>query len=201
MELYSNVLPVFVFNNAKYDLTLIKSYLFSIFVDEQDLEYTVIAKADQFISFMYGDNQLVDILNFHAGHQVLIPCWKLEVLPKPKVFSPINDLITRTNYGSQKFPRIRPSTKSVLVVFFWKQNTWSRFFFWKVERPQSKLLSNWTYRSQHLQELRTISTCKTYGSRNDWVHSNTLLPRYYNKDIVPTLKEVQKIIAFTRIHI
>ena len=39
-----NVLPVFVFNSAKYDLNLIKSYLLPILVNERDIEPTVIKK-------------------------------------------------------------------------------------------------------------------------------------------------------------
>ena len=50
-ERYCNVLPVFGFNSAKNDINLIKSYLLPIFVNEQDIEPTVIKKANQFVSF------------------------------------------------------------------------------------------------------------------------------------------------------
>ena len=62
-----NVLPVSVFNSAKYVLNLIKSYLLPILVNEPDIEPTAIMKASQFISFKFGDIQLLDILNFLAG--------------------------------------------------------------------------------------------------------------------------------------
>ena len=67
LERYCNVLPVFSFNSAKYDLNLIKSYLLPIRVNEQDIEPTVIKKANQFISFNSGDIQLLDIVNFLGG--------------------------------------------------------------------------------------------------------------------------------------
>ena len=51
LERYFNVLPVFGFNCAKYDLNLIKSYLLHILVKEKDIEPTVIKKANQYISF------------------------------------------------------------------------------------------------------------------------------------------------------
>ena len=51
LERYCNVLIVFGFNSAKYDLKLIQSYLLPILVNEQDTEPTVIKKANQFISF------------------------------------------------------------------------------------------------------------------------------------------------------
>ena len=56
-ERYCNVLPVFGFNSAKYDFNLIKSYLLPILVNERDVERTVIKKANQFVSFKFGDIQ------------------------------------------------------------------------------------------------------------------------------------------------
>ena len=49
LERYCNVLPLFGFTRAKYDLNLIKSYLLPILVNKQDIEPTVIKKANQFI--------------------------------------------------------------------------------------------------------------------------------------------------------
>ena len=73
LERYCNVLPVFGFNSAKYDLNLKKSYLLPILVNERNIEPTVIKKANQFISFKSGDIQLLDIMNFLEVQQVLIP--------------------------------------------------------------------------------------------------------------------------------
>ena len=63
LERYCNVLYVFGFKSAKYDLNLIKSYLLPILVNERDNESTVIKKANQFISFNFGDIQLLDIIS------------------------------------------------------------------------------------------------------------------------------------------
>ena len=67
LERNCNVLPVFGFNSEKYDLNIIKSYLLPILVNERDIEPTVIKKANQFISFNFGDIQLLDIMNFFGG--------------------------------------------------------------------------------------------------------------------------------------
>ena len=67
LERYCNFLHVFSFNSAKYDFNLIKSYLLRILVNERDIESSVIKKANQFISFKFGDVQLLDILNFFGG--------------------------------------------------------------------------------------------------------------------------------------
>ena len=45
-ELYCNVLPVFGFNSAKYDINLIKSYLLPMLANGRDIEPTVIKKAN-----------------------------------------------------------------------------------------------------------------------------------------------------------
>ena len=66
-ERYCNVLPVFWFNVAKYDINLIKSYLLPILVNERLIEPTVIKKANQFVSSKFGDNQLLDNMNFLGG--------------------------------------------------------------------------------------------------------------------------------------
>ena len=48
-------------------MSLIKSYLLPILVNERDIEPTVIKKANQFVSFKFEDIQLFDIMNFVGG--------------------------------------------------------------------------------------------------------------------------------------
>ena len=67
LECYCNVLPVFGFNSAKYDINLIKSYLLPVLINARNMEPTVIKKANQFVSFKFGDVQLLDIMNFLGG--------------------------------------------------------------------------------------------------------------------------------------
>ena len=67
LERYCNVLPVFGFNSAKYDINLIETYLLPILINERNMEPIVIKKANQFVSFKLGDVQLLDIMNFLAG--------------------------------------------------------------------------------------------------------------------------------------
>ena len=67
LERYCNVLPVFGFNSAKYDINLIKSSLLPILINERNMEPIVIKKANQFVSFKFGDVQLLDIMNFLGG--------------------------------------------------------------------------------------------------------------------------------------
>ena len=88
LERYCNVLPVFGFNSAKYDINLIKSYLLPILINERGVEPTVIQKANQFISFKFGDIQLLDVMNFLGGGTSLDSFLKAYKTSETKEFFP-----------------------------------------------------------------------------------------------------------------
>ena len=88
LERYCDVSPVFGFNSSKYDLNLIKSYLLPILVNERDVEPTVIKKANQFISFKFGDIQLLDIMYFLGGATCLDSFLKANETSETKSFFP-----------------------------------------------------------------------------------------------------------------
>ena len=67
MERYFNVLLIFGFKSANYELYLMKSSLLPILVKERKIERNVIKKTNQYISFKFGDIQLLDIMNFFGG--------------------------------------------------------------------------------------------------------------------------------------
>ena len=87
-ERYGNTLPVFGFNSAKYDINLIKSYLLPILLNERQIEPTVIKKANQFVSFKFGDVQLLDIMNFLGGATSLDSFLKAYKTEETKGFFP-----------------------------------------------------------------------------------------------------------------
>ena len=88
LERYCKILTVFGFNSARYDPNLIKLYLLPILVNERDIETTVIKKANQFISFKFGDIQLLDIMNFLGGATSLDSFLKAYETSKTKKFFP-----------------------------------------------------------------------------------------------------------------
>ena len=87
-ERFCNTLPVFGFNSAKYDINLIKSYLLPILVNEQQIEPAVIKKSNQFVSFKFGDVQLLDIMNFLGGATSLDSFLKAYKTQETKGFFP-----------------------------------------------------------------------------------------------------------------
>ena len=72
----------------KYDLNLIKSYLLPILVNERDIEPTVIKKTNHFISFKFGDIQLLAIMNFLGGATSLDSSLKAYKTSETKIFFP-----------------------------------------------------------------------------------------------------------------
>ena len=123
LERYCNILRVFGFNSAKYDLNFIKSYLLPNLVNERDIEPTVIKKANQFMSFKIGDIQLLDKMNFLGGATSLDSFWKAYRFQKQKKISPTNGLITLTKCRIQNFFHMTPFTVNFVAVTLLKPNT------------------------------------------------------------------------------
>ena len=67
LEEDSNVFPVFSFSCTKYHINVIKSFLQPLFVNERQIEPIGIKKVFRFESFIFGDVQLIDRLNFLIG--------------------------------------------------------------------------------------------------------------------------------------
>ena len=86
LERHCNVTHVFGFNSAKYDLNLIKTYLAPNLVNERDIESTVMKKANQFISFNFGDIQLLVIMKFLGGATSLDSFLKAYISSQTKRF-------------------------------------------------------------------------------------------------------------------
>ena len=88
LKSYCNVLLIFGFNSAIFDLNLIKSSLLPVRVNERNIEPTVIKKANQLISFNFGDIQLLDVINFLGGATSLDSFLKAYKISETKRFFP-----------------------------------------------------------------------------------------------------------------
>ena len=107
LEHYCNVLPVFGFNGAKYDINLIKSYLLHILINEWNMEPTVIQKANQFVSFKIGDVQLLDIMNFLGRATSLDSFLKAYKTPETKGFFPYEWFDCQQKMNNSELPPLR----------------------------------------------------------------------------------------------
>ena len=62
--------------------------MLAILVNERDIEPTVLKKANQFVSFKFGDIQLLDIMNFLGGATTLDSFLKAYKTKETKGFFP-----------------------------------------------------------------------------------------------------------------
>ena len=108
LERYVNTLPVFGFNSGRYDLNLIKSYLIPYLIRDKEQETSVIKKANDFISFKFGDVQFLDIMKFLGGATTLDSFLKAYKASETKGSFLMSGLITQTNLIFLNCHRMKP---------------------------------------------------------------------------------------------
>ena len=64
LERYTNTQPVFAFDSDQYDVNFIKSYLIPLIINEKENETSVMKKANDLVSFKFGEVQLLNIVKF-----------------------------------------------------------------------------------------------------------------------------------------
>ena len=196
LESYCNVLPVLGFNSAKYDMNLIKSYLLPILINERNMEPIVIKKANQFVSFKFGDVQLLAIMNFLGGATSLDSILKAYKTAETKGFFPYEWFDCPQKMNNSELPPYD--------AFFSKLRNVN-----PLEKDYSdyqNLLSSGLKTEEALSKTK-LSKTPPSGDENYqylldiWNYENTctfknFLRWYNNKDVVPTLEAMQKMLAF-----
>ena len=197
LERYCNVLPIFGFNSAKYDLYLIKSYLLPIFVKERNIEPTDIKKVNQFISFKFGDIQLLDIMNFLGGTRSLDSFLKAYKTSETKGFFPYEwfdhlekmqkpELPPYDAFYSKLRSRNLLETEYTDYVNLLKSGltTEQAVIKRKLSKPPATGIENYHY----LQQIWKQEQMRSFKEFLRW---------YNKKDVVPTLEAIQKGLLFT----
>ena len=138
LERQCKILPAFGFNSAKYDLSLIKSCSLPILVKERDIEPFVIKKVNQFISFKFGNIQLLDIMIYNGGARSLYSFMKAYKTSETKSFHPTKGLIALTKCRIQNFPHMTPFTVTFAAAILSKLITRTMLIYWKLDWPQNK---------------------------------------------------------------
>ena len=195
-ERYCNVLPVFGFNSAKYDINLIKSYLLPILVNERDIEPTVIKKANQFVSFKFGDIQLLDIMNFLGGATSLDYFLKACKTKETKGFFPYEWFDCPEKMNNKELPPY-DSFSSILRNSNPLEKDYNDF---------QNLVNSGLTTEQAVAKLRMDRIPPTGFENYSYLQSvweNNHMPKlsdfvklYNNKDVVPILEAMQKKIEF-----
>ena len=196
LERYCNVLPVFGFNSAKYDIKLIKSFFLPILINERNTEPTVIKKANQFVSFNFGDVQLLDIMNFLGGATSLDSFLKAYKTAETKGFFPYEWFDCPQKMNSSELPpyddffsklrNVNPPEKDysdyqkLLICGLKTEEALSKM---KLSKPPPSGEENY----QYLLVIRNHENMCTFEDFLRW---------YNNKDVVLILEAMQKMLAF-----
>ena len=196
LERYCNLSPVFGFKSAKYDINLINSYLLPILINERNMEPIVVKKANQLVSFKFGDVQLLDLMNFLGGATSLDSFLKAYKTAETKDFFPYEWFDCPQKMNNSEIPpydaflskprNVNPLEKDYSDY----QNLFSSGLKTEDALSKMKLPKPPPSGEENYQYLLDI-----------WNHENkctfkNFLRWYKNKDVVPTLEAMQKMLAF-----
>ena len=195
-ERYCNTLPVSGLNSGKYDINLIKSYLLPILVNERQIEPTVIKKANQFVSFKFGDVQFLDIMNVFGGATSLDSFFKAYKTEESKSFFPYEWFDIPEKLNNKGVP---PNDS-----FFSKLRNISpleKYYNDFEHLTTSGLSSEQAVCKLRLSKIPPTSDEKYAYLRIVWVTDGMksfkdFLMWYNNEDFVPTVEAMRKMIEF-----
>ena len=195
-ERYCNMLPVFGFNSAKYDINLIKSYMLPIPLNERQTETAVINKANQFVSFKFGDVQLLDFMNFLGGATSLDSFLKAYKTEETKGFFPYEWFDNPEKLNNKELPPY-DSFFSKLRNFNPLEKEYNDF----ENLTTSGLPSEQAKCKLRLNNIPPTGDEKYAYLRSIWLSEGRksfkdFLIWYNNKDVFPTLEAMQKKIEF-----
>ena len=193
-ESYCNALPVFGFNSAKYDINMIKSYLLPLLVNEQQIEPAVIKKAIEFVSFKFGDVQLLDTMNILAGATSLDSFLKVYKTEETKGFFPYEWFDNPEKLNNKEIPPY-DSFFSKLRNINPLEKDYNDF----ENLTISGLSSGQAVCNLRLNKIPSTGDENYAYLRSIWVSEGMksfkdFLMWYRNKDVVPTLEAMQKMI-------
>ena len=197
-ERYCNVLPVFGFSNAKYDVNLIKSCLLPILVNERDVEPTVMKKVNQFVSFKFGDIQLLDIMNFLGGSTSLESFLKAYKTKETKGFFPYEWFDCPEKLNNKELPPY-DSFFSILRNSNPLEKEYNNFEnLVNSGLPTEQAVANLPIDKIPPTGAENYSYLQIVRENNNKQYFSDFLKWYNNKDVVPTQEAMQKMIEFYR---
>ena len=175
---------------------MIKSYLLPIIVSERKIEPAVTTKTNQFVSFKFGDVQLLDIMNFHGGATSLDSFLKAYKTEETKGLFPYEWF---DNPGKLNNKELAPyeSFFSKLRNINPLEKDYNGF-----ENLTTGGLSSEQARCKlRLNKIPPTGDEKSAFLRSIWVSEGMksfkdFLMWYNNKDVVATLEAMQKMIEF-----
>ena len=183
---------------AKYDINLIKSclYLLPILVNEQDIEPTVIKKANQIVTFKFEDIQLLDIMKFLCGATSLDSFFEADKIKEAKGFFPYEWFNCQEKMNNKELPPY-DSFLSILRNSNPFEKDYDDF---------QNIVNSGLKTEQAVIKLRmdripptgaeNYSYLQIVWENNNMQYFSDFLKWHNNKDVLPTLEAMQKMIEF-----
>ena len=168
-----------------------------ILVSERDFGSIVIKKANQYVSFKFGDIQLLDILKFLGGATSLDSFLKAYKTKETKGFFPYEWFDCPEKMNNKELPLLYDSFFSVLRNTNPLEKDYNDF---------QNLVNSGLTTEQAVVKLRMdgipptgaeiFSYLQSVWENNNMQNFSDFLKWYNNKDVVPTLEAMQKLIEF-----
>ena len=195
-ERYCNTLPAFGFNSAEYDINLVKSHLLPILANERQIEPPVIKKANQFVSIKFGDVQLFDVWNFLGGATSLDSLLKAYKTEETKGFFPYEWFDNTEELNNKELPPYDYFFSKLRNI-----NPLEKDYNYFENLTISGLSSEQAVCKLQLNKLAPTGGENYAYFRSIWVSEGMksfkdFLMWYNNKDVLPTLEAMQKVIEF-----
>ena len=193
---YVDTLLVFVFNSEKYDLNLIKAYLIPHLLNDRAIQPTVIKKANQFISFKFGDIQFLDILNFLGGATSLDSFLKAYQSEETKGYFPYEWFDSSTKLDCNHLPPYDSFFSKLKILNPLEKNFCEFKKMMESGKGELDVLRELGLKEKPLsgkenyallEKLWKIEKVKTFCDFLLW---------YNNKDVVPILQAMKKMMKF-----
>ena len=164
LQRFCNLLSVFGFSSAKYDLNLIKLCLLPILCNESGFKSTVIKEANSsFRSTSVIFNHKLIWVSWRHSQSWLLVEWLQNV--RNKRLLPLRMLWSSWQKAEYKTSTLWRLRVNCVAVTLFQPTARTVSTFWRVDWSQNKLLSSRYYQSQPVLELRFVKTCNKYGSR------------------------------------
>jgi very-short-patch-repair endonuclease len=191
---YISQLPVFGFNSGRYDLNLIKKYLFPQMVKQGIIPQST-KKSNNFVFLEFGDLKFLDILNFLGGATNLDSFLKAYQTTETKGFFPYDWVSCPETF---EYPGLPPyeSFFNKLKNVNSLESHWLEYQKLLLNSNQSAALKKMKLKQppptgpenyQYLEQVWGDNQMRNFKDFTEW---------YTNKDVVPTLQAMQKTMDF-----
>ena len=189
---YVDTLPVFGFNSGKYDLNLIKAYIIPHLLNDRAIQPTVIKKANQFISFKFGDIQFLDILNFLGGATSLDFFLKAYQSEETKGYFPYKWFDSSTKLDCNRLPPYDSLFSKLKNLNLLEKDFCQFKKIMESGKEELDVLRELGLKEKPLSGKENYALLEKLWKMEKMKTFRNFLRWYNNKDVVPTLQAMKK---------